>query len=348
MSLLLPVLALFVVTLPSLLGRRKPARVRVDETWTPAGMTWLLSAPRAISLPMLRERLLRLAADESPDSSRDAFRLQELAGEANRENSLNRQFEGALLGVHFTIWHCPGRHAELEEECAKAGTPDVESAVRAHRAWLSVEISGMPDDKPSTVPWVERLHCRIMLALHEVDCLLLFMPEHRVLEPSSPALLAHLRSAQPQSILQFGREVYFSTSDSDDMQAAVRQAKLRFPEFLQAWREKGAATCSGFRCKAEFSSAGDREFLWFQVEGVDPDGHVMGIILNLASYTGMPTCGDEVRVRFDQIRDWAFERDGVVVGDFTCGVLERESAQMDSQQPPSDGSTSSPSSPPAH
>jgi len=98
----------------------------------------------------------------------------------------------------------------------------------------------------------------------------------------------------------------------------VAEARRRWPEFVEAFRAKAG---ENFGVKAPLTVDDDREFIWIEVVGLEPD-YVHGTLGNEPVALGWLKMGDRVEVPVKDVTDWAYLRDGQPVGMFSVKVLD--------------------------
>ncbi len=113
-----------------------------------------------------------------------------------------------------------------------------------------------------------------------------------------------------------------AAADDPRLVAATREARERWDEFEQAFRdrEEGVAYAVKFALP---TPDGSTEHLWMQVTEIH-DGDVTGILDNNPAQKVGYTRGDEVSVSVDSIEDWLIGRGPQdITGGFTIRVLQQ-------------------------
>ncbi len=100
------------------------------------------------------------------------------------------------------------------------------------------------------------------------------------------------------------------------MNAAIAQAKETFPQFLAALRSQ-KLTQRNFALKKPYAVAeGGHEHMW--IERIkEVDGGFEGIVANEAYDTKLVSFGQRVRLSAEEISDWKYVDDDVLVGGYT-------------------------------
>jgi len=111
-------------------------------------------------------------------------------------------------------------------------------------------------------------------------------------------------------------------SDNDPrMAAAVEEAVSRWPEFVDAYRNRSEEDSDRFIVKAEFREGKQCEYMWVTVSSIDDDG-VRGTLMNDPHELLDIHRGAEVHFELDRLNDWIYpDRDEEHVGGFTLDVL---------------------------
>jgi uncharacterized protein YegJ (DUF2314 family) len=110
--------------------------------------------------------------------------------------------------------------------------------------------------------------------------------------------------------------------DRDDprFQAAVAEARRRWPEFVAAFARREPET--PFLIKAPFSDGDNRESMWLAVDRIH-EGTVTGRLQNEpVSVRGLER-GQQVTVKLDIVEDWVYPEGGHLLGGFTQKVIQK-------------------------
>lgn len=114
------------------------------------------------------------------------------------------------------------------------------------------------------------------------------------------------------------------THEDPRMQAALVEARKRFPEFRQ--RFDAGPRGEKFYVKTLFvASKGVGEYMWVKVVELEKD-EVRGILENEPIEATQVKLGDPVSVRVDEVEDWCIynEKGDVLLGQFSVKALEEE------------------------
>ncbi len=191
-------------------------------------------------------------------------------------------------------------------------------AIEEHQAWLSVDLISLHDDQATP----ESAYPRIATLIAELagpDCIALIQPGSGRANVWDEALESKLRG--PDCLEAFGVQtnvpVIQVEADDPRMQAAVQQARARWPEFVEAFQKRDG---ENFSIKAPITADDRREFIWVEVDGLEPD-FIHGTIANNPVDLGDLRMGDRVEVPLKDLNDWAFIRNGEAFGMFTVKVI---------------------------
>lgn len=201
------------------------------------------------------------------------------------------------------------------------------TAIEKHEAWISVDFmgtvarSGARDSAYQTIG-------RLMASLAGPDCLALFCPELQRCNEFDLSLIERLRSDDPMALFDEPtfEPIIEVSADDPRLRAAVKEALLRWPEFVTAFREadRRGDLDDRFIAKAEFSENGVSEFMWLSVTQATSSG-IRGLLLNDPHELVGVHKGAAVSVDLSRLNDWIYpDKDGNPVGGFTLAVLSGE------------------------
>src|SRR5437867_954031 len=192
-------------------------------------------------------------------------------------------------------------------------------AIEQNRAWMAVDVMGAEDDPRQAKSYYGAVG-RLIAELAGPDTLAIYHPDSGRLNPWDDALLEKLRGPNPLEDFAEPVNVPVIEVDEEDprMVAAVAEARRRWPEFVEAFRAKAG---ENFGVKAPLTVDDDREFIWIEVVGLEPD-YVHGTLGNEPVALGWLKMGDRVEVPVKDVTDWAYLRDGQPVGMFSVKVLD--------------------------
>jgi uncharacterized protein YegJ (DUF2314 family) len=188
-----------------------------------------------------------------------------------------------------------------------------------NRAWMAVDLMvPKPPDAPreSLYPPIARL----IAELAGPDCQAIYRPETQQFNHWDESLEEKLRGPNALELFAEPTQIPVIEVAEDDprMQAAAAEARQRWPEFVEAFREGSGEL---FSIKAPVRGGGKTEFIWVHVNEID-DLHARGKLGNAPVDLGGLREGDSVTVPVVEINDWAFMREGQPHGMFTLQVLQ--------------------------
>ncbi len=225
----------------------------------------------------------------------------------------------------FFSVHCFDEPYFDDPEDVAATIPELraQQAVAQHRAWLSVDLlQWLGEDDNPVAPY--RLIGKLLAELADENCLAVLDPDEGLVFVYDPETERKLRSENP--LMELRRMYYapIAAVDSDDaeMQAAVAEARRRWPEFVAAFEQRDPDSEAPFLIKAPFSYADFTEFMWVQVTGIE-NRYIYGTLGNEPANIPDLHEGSRVRVSEDDVNDWMCLVGGRPQGGFTLKVLGR-------------------------
>jgi len=196
----------------------------------------------------------------------------------------------------------------------------VAKAVKDHQAWLAVDLITIHDSAQppeSVYPQIAKL----VAELAPPDALAIYEPETGKITPWDESLEAALRG--PDSLSVFGKPVHPPVIHIDDddprMQAAVAEARSRWPEFVEAFNCRDGKS---FSVKAPITSGDRTEFIWIEVSALSGDS-IQGTLGNEPVDLNGFKLGDGVQVPVADLNDWVYIRNGEPTGLFTAKVFKQ-------------------------
>jgi uncharacterized protein YegJ (DUF2314 family) len=195
----------------------------------------------------------------------------------------------------------------------------VRQPLTEHRAWLSVDALVGADDAEA-VAEAYRCICRLHAELFDDNCLALYCQNTSRFYPVGPGTEDSLRAADPLVALtaQSSLPVIDVADDDPRMQAAVEEARRRWPEFVRAFESR--AGDSKFAVKAGFEDGEHVEGMWLIVTAIEHDvayGRVDNDPLNVRGIKP----GDMHRVPSSEIWDWMYFDGSEMKGGFSILAL---------------------------
>jgi uncharacterized protein YegJ (DUF2314 family) len=294
--------------LKSLFSRKKQS--------APVAFVWLLDEPRNLDVATVRrlaEQALGVTmgddpADDAPLSEAGNFVIGEPPG------FMVHAGEHMLLVNTFPIPYMenPQRAAE------QIGELRLRKAVGEHRAWVSADLLGEYEGEAREEGL--RLIGKLAAALADERCLALYLPHADVLLPYDPELPDKLRTPDPMGSLGWAvSPVVPIDGDHPAMRAAVAEAKQRWPEFVEAFRNPKPGQ-TNFAVKLPITDGRNTEFIWVAVTSLEGD-EILGDLANRPVDLRFMKEGDRVRGKLEDLNDWAWLEGPEMVGGFTSKVL---------------------------
>ncbi len=274
----------------------------------PVSLVLLLRQPRALDT----DALARAAAA--------AFGVEVRAGDgdggsyvAGESPHFLVQLPDCLLAVHNAAL------PYFDSPVAVAATlPELRlrEAVARHRAWVSVEClhAGAAAGNPyGTV-------ARLAAALLDGDCLALCVPARQRVYVYEDSVPGKLRGPDPLTALESGglAPVVGVAPDDPRLLAAVREARRRWPEFVQAFEQREAGQM--FSVKVPVREGRQTEYMWLSVSALEHE-MIYGRLDNEPVAMKRLHAGARLRVPVRDLNDWLFTRGDSLTGGFTIEVL---------------------------
>lgn len=233
---------------------------------------------------------------------------------------------------HFFCSHWPGFFAihnfdepyfdEAEEIVQSVGEMRVRQAIEQHRAWVSVDLLHWFAEEEGNEEQAYRMIARLLAELADDNCLAVIDPAEGRVFVYDPETEAKLRSDNP---LEGLRDWYYApiltiAGDDPEMEAAVEEARRRWPEFVAAFEQRSGDDDEPYLIKAPFTDGDDTEFMWVSVTGIEND-IIYGELGNSPASIKTVDEGDNVRVKLEDLNDWMCIIDDMPTGAFTLKVL---------------------------
>lgn len=274
---------------------------------------------------------VQVASEEDGDESLGAEQTRSLLiGESPL--FFCNHWPGLLLihNVDFPYFDDPDGVAESVREIR------VRQAIEQHRAWVAVDVvQWFGSDGDEGQRHAYRLIARLLAELADENCLAVVEPVEGQVFLYDPTTEEKLRSDDPLEALcdWYYPPVLAIEADDPEMQAAVNEARRRWPQFVAAFEDRHEQHGDNeppFLVKAPFTDGEHVEFMWVRVTGIE-NQIVYGVLENMPANVRSISVGQRVRVRLDNLNDWMCILDGKPAGAFTLQVLAKKSR---TDQPP--------------
>lgn len=230
-----------------------------------------------------------------------------------------------VAGHELRIGECPKRYVNDPTGLLDARHPaEVREAVGRHQAFLEVCLTRL---RPGAdLGDLCRRIGSLLIRLAGAKPTALYVPKGDHAHVWDTALKQRITGDQAEEILAGRTPEKMVCIDDDDpaMQAAVAEARRRWPEFVAAFHKR--TDRQTFIIKAPFTENDQTEFMWVVVDGIGDQivsGYLANAPVNLRGYAE----GDYVQVRLSDLNDWAYGQDGPEVGGFTMKVLADRQGQ---------------------
>lgn len=281
----------------------------------PVAFAWLLDEPRRLDVDTVRRLVGQaLEIDIPAEPSEDSPRF--VVGEA--PSFMVKLDDHMLLLNTF-----PVPYMRNPEAAAKSiAESRIAQAVREHRAWVSADLLGEYEGEELTRG--QQMIARIAAALADEHCLALYVTHTGQNFPYNPELVDALREEDPLGSLHVGFAPVTEIAPGDpDLRKAQAEARRRWPEFLEAYRNPRTGQ-SGFNVKLPISDGKTTEHIWVSVQAVEGD-EILGDLANQPLNLKFMREGDRVRGRVEDVEDWGYLDGDELIGMFTVKVLQARS-----------------------
>ncbi len=205
----------------------------------------------------------------------------------------------------FWIFHVKSPYMDdLEGWAAKVRDKRLREAVAGHTAWISVDLLKWMDGPPDPRR-VYGVIGKCLAALAGPDVRAVFCPELQRCNEFDPSLLPALSSGDPLSLFENPTfaAVLQVKDDDEQMEAAVAEARARWPEFCKLFQRRDPSSDRPFIVKAPFTEDGNTEFMWMTVTGIEGD-LIHGQLANQPHHLESYHEGQRVTVKLDDLNDW--------------------------------------------
>lgn len=290
-----------------------------------------------ISLVQLRKQPRYLEASVLAAALSEAWGLN-LAGGGEGDGGDEESADGFVVGqnplfivlvkkpapVMFTVHnHDSNYFNEPEEVAGSAPNLRFQQVIREHGAWLAVDLMQVTDTKLAHDD-AYRMIGKAVSALADDEVLAICCPQHNYFNLWSPKLEDLLCGEAPlEALLTEVKAPVFGVPDSEWIEAAVTEARRRWPEFVSAFQKREPGD-ERFLVKAPFTGEnGEVEHMWLQVFGLETE-YVHGHLLNEPIHTARLKQGSQVEVPVSDVSDWLHpDSEGRPVGNFTQEAVGR-------------------------
>ncbi len=200
---------------------------------------------------------------------------------------------------------------DLEHVLDRIEHPEARKAIAEHAAWFSVDALGI-GKRLSKKERMLAYQPLILVAakLFDGDSMMIYLPREERFGPGgSPGFKWLIDSAEAGEFVDTGLEapVIYVEADDKKIKRAMKEAKMRLPEFCSAFERRGTA-CHGL-IKAGFSKDDPEdsslEYIWVEVTEATDSGFT-GTIQNHPIAERISPMGSTVNIKLDDIVDWAY------------------------------------------
>ncbi len=215
---------------------------------------------------------------------------------------------------------------EVERSAMGCEDPRARDAIRAHKAWVSVDAKGASGKltRDERYKAYDMLLGKVAAQLLDDQCLLVYAPAEGRFGPCTQETESMLSGGRVGELLgddALNTPIVQVGCDDAKIEAAIKKARERLPEFVAAFERRGAA--SEAIVKARFAAGDEAEHMWAKVLAVN-GGSFEAQILNRPAHPGLPKEGQRVVIKPDEVSDWAYlDENGKGQGMFVERVLRK-------------------------
>lgn len=298
-----------------------------DANDTLISLVFFLSEPRDVDETSIRRCLSNaLGIRFSPgDPDVECFVMPFSPPEPRREGDGGiRHFMAKIPAGLFAVLVSDRPYIEDPESFARVAIRDkrLREAIERHVAWISVDLMEDTTDR-TRIREAYQVIGRILAAMGGPDCLAIYCPELQRCNEFDPGLLERLCGDDPVSLFDeptFDPVIEIS-DDNPKMAEAVREAIVRWPEFVASYHTAGSGEKDRFIAKAEFRENRKSEYMWVTVLEITST-EVTGILMNDPHELLNLHRGATVSFTMERLNDWIYPGpDGSHIGGFTLDVL---------------------------
>ena len=194
-------------------------------------------------------------------------------------------------------------------------------AVEDHKAWISVDAWDGNANKEETYDVLGK----VIAALAGPDVRAIVAPEINGVNEFDPILLPRLSGGNPLEIFEHPTFApVINASNGEQMEAAIAEARNRWPEFSRIFQSRIVEEGKPFIVKAPFTEGEETEHMWLTVDAIEGD-MITGTLANQPHRLLDYHEGQQVTVKATELTDWlCVGPDGGPLGGWTNKVLNGE------------------------
>lgn len=191
-------------------------------------------------------------------------------------------------------------------------------AVEDHKAWISVDAWDGNANKEETYDVLGK----VIAALAGPDVRAIVAPEIHGVNEFDPILLPRLSGGNPLEIFEHPTFApVINASNGEQMEAAIAEARNRWPEFSRIFQSRIVEEGKPFIVKAPFTEGEETEHMWLTVDEIEGD-IITGTLANQPHRLLDYHEGQQITVKATELTDWlCVGPDGGPLGGWTNKVL---------------------------
>lgn len=192
-------------------------------------------------------------------------------------------------------------------------------AVTEHRAWLSIDWA--EKEAPADLKTVYQEIGKMAVALAGPDTLAVYSPDTDRLSLYNKSVAKQLKGEDPLQAFAgaAASNVISISSDDPKLKAAEAEAKKRWPEFVNAFKEKDG---DKFAVKGRIVEGDNAEYMWLSVTAIGGE-EIHGKLDNEPAGLTKLKLGQDLHIKIDEVDDWLYVgSDKQPRGGFTMEALK--------------------------
>jgi uncharacterized protein YegJ (DUF2314 family) len=205
----------------------------------------------------------------------------------------------------FWIFHVKRPYFEdIKGWAGRMSDQRLREAVEGHHAWISVDLLTWLEGPPDRARIYDMIG-KVVAALAGPDVRVVFSPELERANEFDLSLLPRLAGGDPLALFKEPTfaPVINASDDDEKMQAAIHEARRRWPEFVGYFNARDPGSERPFIVKAPFTCGEHTEHMWMLVTGIDGD-RIHGTLANQPHHLVDYHEGQTVAVAAEELTDW--------------------------------------------
>ena len=271
-----------------------------------------LRRPAALTEEMLREAAVRAWGREFRPEQNEYVVIQGPLGFITFEKRMIHTINSAQSYVDN-----PEKEARPLKEMRQ------QKIMKEHKAWMSFDLLTPKNPAEPEKAECYRRICSLAAQFTDSLCIGVYFTEQGYLRPNDATLRECLTSEDPRKEIKNWENVPVISVESEnaDLKNAVAEARRRWPEFVQAFRNRKPN--QPFSVKAPFTDGTYTEWMWVivsEIRGETVEGELGNRPVNVRNLRE----GDLVQIQAKEIGDWMYaDEERRPIGGFSVAALTK-------------------------